>query len=127
LVKNCIKGVIELREEEWGKVSSFYRELKKKYDQPVECMIELVRTIQSLDKEEKLWPSTSMSSLGLSYFEQFSDRLTNPMIYIFGTDDCEEFIVSKQKGQGNTVEKLRFKNVETDCLFLEINSWLSSS
>lgn len=116
-----------MREDEWKAVYSFFEDLKDNYDHPVACVIDLMKTIESFDVDQNIWPSTSHSSLGLSYFEEFSDRLNNPMVYIFGNDNGDEFIVSKQKGQGNTVEEITYNVAESASLFKDINSWLSST
>ncbi len=114
-------------EQQWETMVGFYQDFMDSWPVAMKCMQELVTEIQLTEISKTLYPSTSLTSLGISAFNDYGDRRQrhNPMAYVKCDKLAENFHVSFQMGQGNTVKEADFPVLEDNKKMLdEINKWV---
>lgn len=117
-------------EQQWETMIGFYQDFMDPWPVAMKCMQNFVKEIQLTDISKTLYPSQSLTWLGISAFNNYGDRRQrhNPMVYVRCDNLAENFLVRYQMGQGNTVKEANFPVLEDNKKMLdEINKWVTQA
>ena len=113
-------------EEEWCRIERFYVNLFER-GHDLRPMLSVVSYFRSISKPHLLWPSTSMSSLGLSMAREYTGRLEVPMVYIGNISKPPIYVITFQSHQGETKQVRETMDPLGETMAGEIIEWLAAT